>query len=74
MEYQKDIEKNKSEIIRISLDEYRGEKLVNVRVFIKDREGNWVPTKKGIAIRWELFPKVKEIFDEIEKIIKNYEK
>ncbi len=74
MQFIKDIEKNKSEIIRVSIDEYRGETLVNIRVFYKDKEGNWAPTKKGIAVRVEIFPQLKKVLDEIEDIINDMKK
>ncbi|MFN3604789.1 MAG: transcriptional coactivator p15/PC4 family protein [Leptonema sp. (in: bacteria)] len=74
MEFKRDIEKNKSEIIRVSIDEYKGEKLVNIRIFYKDKEGNWSPTKKGIAIRLDTFPKLKEVLDEIEDLINDQKK
>ncbi|GIX40368.1 MAG: hypothetical protein KatS3mg129_0101 [Leptospiraceae bacterium] len=74
MQFSKDIEKNKSEIIRISIDEYKGEKLVNIRVFYKNKEGEWAPTKKGIAIRLELFSKLKSVLDEVEEIINDLKK
>lgn len=74
MEFKRDIEKNKSEIIRVSIDEYKGEKLINIRVFYKDKDGNWAPTKKGIAIRLEVFPKLKEVLDEVEEIVNDIRK
>lgn len=74
MQFVRDLEKNKSEIIRVSIDEYRGEKLVNIRVFYKDKEGNWAPSKKGIAIRLEIFPQLKKVLDEIEEIINDFKK
>lgn len=74
MEFIRDIEKNKSEIIRVTIDEYKGEKLINIRVFFKDKDGNWSPTKKGIAIRIEMFPKLKKVLDEVEEIINDNKK
>jgi hypothetical protein len=74
MQFSKDIEKNKNEIIRISIDEYKGEKLLNIRVFYKNKEGQWAPTKKGIAIRLEQFPSLKRVLDEIEDILNDLKK
>lgn len=36
--------------LRISLDEYKGTQLLNIRYFYEDKEGNLRPTTKGIAI------------------------
>ncbi|MCX7810863.1 MAG: transcriptional coactivator p15/PC4 family protein [Leptospiraceae bacterium] len=74
MQFIKEITKNKNEIIRISIDEYHGEKLVNIRVFYRDKDGNLLPTKKGIAIRFDLFPEVKKVLDEVEDIINDQQK
>jgi hypothetical protein len=74
MQFSKDIEKNKNEIIRISIDEYKGEKLLNIRVFYKNKEGHWAPTKKGIAIRLEQFSSLKRVLDEIEDILNDLKK
>jgi len=74
MQFSKDIEKNKNEIIRISIDEYKGEKLLNIRVFYKNKEGQWAPTKKGIAIRLEQFSSLKRVLDEIEDILNDLKK
>jgi Transcriptional Coactivator p15 (PC4) len=51
--------KNKAEEIRISLSEYNGHNLINVRVWSDRRNGNGegrVPTKAGIACRVVLLP------------------
>jgi len=74
MQFIREITKNKNEIIRISIDEYRGEKLVNIRVFYRDKDDNLLPTKKGIAIRFDLFSEVKKVLDEVEDIINDLKK
>ncbi len=74
MKFIRDIEKNKLEIIRVTIDEYKGEKLVNIRVFYKDKEGSWSPTKKGIALRFDVFSNLKKVLDEVEEVINDYKK
>ncbi len=45
----KEIRKNKTEVIRISLKEYQGHKLIDLRVWYEDENGEYKPTKKGIT-------------------------
>ena len=43
-------EKNATEVVRISLTEFRGRQLVDVRVYYTDDEGAYRPTRKGISL------------------------
>jgi hypothetical protein len=65
----KDIEKNSKEIIRIDISEFKGQELINLRVWFSsfDENGNMVykPTQKGIAIN---ISKYNELREGIEKI------
>jgi hypothetical protein len=45
-----DIEKNMKERIRISIEEYRGSRFIDCRVYFECEDGEWRPTKKGIAL------------------------
>lgn len=55
------IEKNKREQIRIEVNEFRGQDLVDIRIYYQDQDsGEWKPSKKGIAFRVELLPEVIE--------------
>ena len=45
----KQIRKNKSEVIRIQLKEYKEHKLIDLRVWYEDENGEYKPTKKGIS-------------------------
>lgn len=48
-------QKNALEEVRISLDKFRGMELINIRVWIKNKSEEFVPTKKGIALPIHLF-------------------
>ena len=50
----KDIDKGKGEIIRVEISEFKGKKLLNLRVWYTDANGDYKPTQKGIAIPPEL--------------------
>lgn len=43
-------EKNSREEVRVSVDEFRGRKIINVRVYYRGDAGQWLPGKQGFAI------------------------
>ena len=43
-------EKNKKEEVRVSIETFHGRKIINIRVFYKDDDGNWNPGKQGLAL------------------------
>ena len=45
------LEKNSRESLVINQTEIKGVKLVDVRVFYKDENGDLKPTKKGVSVR-----------------------
>ena len=47
------LEKNSRESLVINQSEFKGVKLVDVRVFYKDENGDLKPTKKGVSVRLE---------------------
>ena len=47
------LEKNSRESLVINQTEFKGVKLVDVRVFYKDENGDLMPTKKGVSVRLE---------------------
>ena len=48
-------EKNKKEEVRVSISTFHGKKLINLRVFYKDDDGNMKPGKQGLAVSTELY-------------------
>lgn len=44
------IPKGEGEQITISKKEYKGFKYVDIRLFFKDSENAWKPTKKGVTV------------------------
>ena len=62
-------EKNATEVVRVSLTEYRGRKLVDVRVYYSDDEGQYHPTKKGVSLSVDVYPDFKRALMELEKIL-----
>ena len=52
------IRKNNREEIRVSLDDFRGHHLINLRVWFVGDDGVMRPGKQGIAFRVEQLPEV----------------
>ena len=48
-----EIERTESEVVRVSTEEYKGRKYVDVRIYFANDEGEWKPTKKGVTIQPE---------------------
>ena len=48
-----EIKKNKTEIIRIKLSEFKGKEFVDCRIFY-EKDGEYHPTKKGISFNQAL--------------------
>ena len=62
-------EKNATEVVRVSLTEYRGRKLVDMRVYYSDDAGEYRPTKKGVSLSVEVYPDLKRALLELEKVL-----
>ena len=60
------IEKNADEEIRVSLREYKGHAVIDIRVYWKPPEGEPGPTKKGVTLNPELFPGLKKAMGALE--------
>lgn len=60
----RDIDKGKGEIIRVEISEFKGKKLLNLRVWYSDANGEYKPTQKGIAISPELYEQVRDAINE----------
>ncbi len=70
MAFQRDLKKTDTEIIRLEITEFRGEQYFNIRIWYLDKDGEWKPTKKGVAIRPSLFPEFKQYVLEAEQELK----
>ncbi|HMV44774.1 MAG TPA: transcriptional coactivator p15/PC4 family protein [Leptospiraceae bacterium] len=60
----RDIDKGKGEIIRVEISEFKGKKLLNLRVWYTDANGEYKPTQKGIAIPPDLYEQVRDAINE----------
>ena len=62
-------EKNATEVVRVSLSEYRGHKLFDVRVYYSDDEGQYKPTRKGVSLSVNLYTDFKRAMVALEKLL-----
>ena len=62
-------EKNATEVVRVSITEYRGHKLIDLRVYYSDDEGQYRPTKKGISLAVGLYADFKQAMQVLEKAL-----
>jgi hypothetical protein len=62
-----EISKNSIEKIRVTLSEYKGYTFLDVRIYVEDDTGEWIPTKKGIAISKDNLEPLIKLLDEGKK-------
>jgi hypothetical protein len=55
--------KNATEVLRVSLSNFKGYDLVDIRVWVDGYGGVTRPTKQGISIRRELLPELQQAID-----------
>ena len=52
--------KNAVEKVKVSLVQYRGYDLIDIRVYYDNGDGKFMPTRKGLCISLELLPDLLE--------------
>jgi len=60
-----DIHKTDDTIIRISENEYRDRKFIDIRQYYKDSDGEFQPTKKGVTFSPDL---LEDVIEGLKKI------
>lgn len=65
----KEIQKNKRETFRVSIEEYRGRRFVDCRAYYRDAEGTLKPTKKGIALNMEILDEAIQALQEAANVL-----
>lgn len=59
----REFRKNSSETVRIAARSFQGHDLIDVRVFARTREGEIVPTPKGVSINVDQVPDLLECLE-----------
>lgn len=64
------ITKNAREVVFLSLSEFKGRRLIDIRVHVPgDQEGDWVPTRKGVSLAVGLYPAFKQALAQLEQAL-----
>ena len=61
--------KNSLEEIQVSVREYQGRQLVDVRIFVGPRGDETRPTKKGVSLPIELFRQLRDAIAMVEEVL-----
>lgn len=63
--------KNANETIRVQLTEYDGKQLLDIRIWVQNDKGDFIPTHKGISLRLDLIDSLQDALlkaaEELEK-------
>jgi hypothetical protein len=64
------VTKNAREVVFLSLSEFKGHRLIDIRVHVPgDQEGDWVPTRKGLSLAVGLYPDFKQALSQLEEAL-----
>ncbi len=64
-------QKNSQEEVRVSLSEYKGHNYIDFRIYFKDEDGEFKPTKKGLAIAPNLLPEMEKTIEKLKEAALN---
>ncbi len=64
-----EVSKNSQEVIKFNLEEFKGHKLADLRVYCQQEGKGLIPTKKGISIPISLWPQFKAGLVKMEEAI-----
>ena len=62
-------EKNATEVVRVSLTEFRGHKLIDLRVYYTDDKGEYRPTRKGISLAVDGYTEFRAAVARLDKML-----
>jgi hypothetical protein len=61
-----ELERSQTEKLVIEASEFKGRQLINLRIFFKADNDEWLPTKKGVTFRREQLDEVIEYLKKIK--------
>jgi hypothetical protein len=69
-----EFEKNSRQKVKLSLSEFKGKKLVDLRIWYLDKEEDtYKPSKKGLSISIDKFDELKQSITAFESLIEDRE-
>ena len=66
----REIPKNSQEIIKLSITEFKGKPYGDLRVYYRDDNDEWRPTRKGLTLAPDLIPEVRAGIEELEQAMR----
>lgn len=70
MEIIGEYQKNSRDLIRISLGDFKGRPICDIRIHYKAKSGEWLPTQKGITFATAFLPEILSALKAAEEQIK----
>lgn len=67
----KDIEKNKKDILRVEVSEFKGYHFAQIRIWFKDESDVLRPTQKGVTIPTRAIPEIIQALEAAHKELLN---
>ena len=64
-----EFEKNSRERVRVSIESWRGHSLVNLRVLWHRDDGEWLPSRKGLAVSTAKLPDLLTLLTQAMKVV-----
>jgi len=65
-----EFDKNAREQVRVSLTEYQGHDLVDLRVYYQDDKGQFRPTRKGLCLSFDTLPRLKTAVEKADTTVR----
>ena len=62
-------EKNATEVVRVTLTEFHGRQLIDLRVYYEDDKGEHRPTRKGISLAVDGYTDFRTAVARLDKIL-----
>lgn len=59
-------QKNALEEVRVSVSTYKGRKYLDIRVYYQGDDGDYKPSKKGVALSPELLPELETAIQKLK--------
>jgi hypothetical protein len=63
----KTIQKNNNEQIKIGVSEFRGNVYIYIRIYFKNKDGEYLPTKKGVNIPLAKYDELVEMMNKLSE-------
>jgi hypothetical protein len=54
------VSEQRSDVVRVTRQRFKGEEYLDIRLYFKGAEGDFVPTRKGVTVRLALVPELIE--------------